>query len=333
MAEFDLSPKPSDVKLEISRFLQFGRGAYGSLNADQAAEVDACFERGLRLFLNPPPLPGEKHSHTWTFLRPTTTLTTSANYETGTVSTSGSSTTITLAGGTYPTWAAGAIIVIDSTEYDVITRSGDTAIVIDTALTLSAGTEYSLERHSYTLPDNFGGMVGNFIYRGGRTYPRGEVVNTSTFERTRFASESGRQIGTPSLASIEPIDSTDGTPDLPPRFKVVFYPRSNAVYEMYYTYIANIAIPANIGSDHGGLPGGQQHGETLISACLAIAEEIMDEKTTVKMQQFMSRLAGSVSIDRRIHSPGNLGQNRDESDRLEIGRHPRSDYNVKYTGA
>lgn len=70
-------------------------------------------------------------------------------YSTGTITTAGSSTTITLASGTFPTWAGTtttgtSAINIAGTFYGVATRTSGTALVIDTAVNLGSGTEYVL---------------------------------------------------------------------------------------------------------------------------------------------------------------------------------------------
>lgn len=78
MGESTLSITYLDLKQAVARFLGFGRDP-ALWTSDQAADIEAVVESGLRQFYNPPPLPqlGNK-SHSWSFLHPVTTLSTSA---------------------------------------------------------------------------------------------------------------------------------------------------------------------------------------------------------------------------------------------------------------
>ena len=84
-----------------------------------------------------------------------------STYATGTITTSGSSTTITLASGTWPTWAGttssgSSAINISGTFYAVTTRTNGTALVIDTAVNLSGATNFVLvESRQNTKTDTF----------------------------------------------------------------------------------------------------------------------------------------------------------------------------------
>ena len=61
--------------------------------------------------------------------------------------------------------------------------------------------------------------------------------------------------------------------------------------------------------------GGMQHGETILESCLSIAEQrLNDGQKGQHWQQFMTRLAASISYDRRSFTPGFLGYNADRSD-------------------
>jgi hypothetical protein len=72
VAESTLSLTRADLREEIGYTLGYGRTS-GSWTAGQQADIDSCLESGLRQFYYPP------NGHEWTFLRPTTTLTTAAD--------------------------------------------------------------------------------------------------------------------------------------------------------------------------------------------------------------------------------------------------------------
>jgi hypothetical protein len=72
---------------EVGRALGYGRDATGEANID----VAACVKRGLRQFYTPEPLPGERVSHRWSFMRTVEGLDTyaSTSTHTGTISSLG----------------------------------------------------------------------------------------------------------------------------------------------------------------------------------------------------------------------------------------------------
>lgn len=85
---------------------------------------------------------------------------TDAPYSTGTVTSSG--TTVTLTGGTWPTWAAtGAYLKVGEEVCRVASRTSGSVIVLDATLSLKAdvaGKAYTLYRTIYPLPNDFRNM-------------------------------------------------------------------------------------------------------------------------------------------------------------------------------
>lgn len=84
-------------------------------------------------------------------------LITQAPYGTGTVTSSG--TTVTLTGGTWPTWAAtGAYLKVGEEICRVASRTSNSVIVLDSSLKLKANVTaqpYTLYRTVYALPSDF----------------------------------------------------------------------------------------------------------------------------------------------------------------------------------
>lgn len=83
-----------------------------------------------------------------------------APYSTGTVTSSG--TTVTLTGGTWPTWAAtGGYLKVGEEICRVASRTSDSVIVLDSGLGLKANVTsqpYALYRSVYPLPADFRNM-------------------------------------------------------------------------------------------------------------------------------------------------------------------------------
>ena len=260
MRDSPLSLTLGELRSEVSRFFQFGRD-YDGLPSREKADVDACVRRGLRQYLSPPPLAGESEGHSWTFLRPTGTVTTAD----GTV--------------------------------------------------------------AYALPANFGGIVGAITHQSSSdgAYRPIEVTSLSALRAKKQAENLAT--GRPEIAAIDPVTAS-GEISYPTRFQMTLWPTPDAVYTLEFQYIANIE-DLTLKGPETPLPGGQQHGETLIASCQAIGESMIETNRFQYMQIFMQRLAASVSLDRRLQSPSNLGQNSDNSD--GVYRVRRTSSRVNYT--
>jgi hypothetical protein len=97
----------------------------------------------------------------WSYYHVHGRVITDAPYSTGTITTSGA--TVTLSGGTWPTWAAtGGYLKVGEQIGRVATRTSSTVIVLDSSLSLKAditvASPYSLYRTVYPLPADFRNM-------------------------------------------------------------------------------------------------------------------------------------------------------------------------------
>lgn len=104
---------------------------------------------------------------TWTYFAQIGHINTVASYDTGTVEYTHATKTVTLTGGTWPTWAADGMIVIANAPYPIVSRTSGTAIVLsegnNPGADIAAGATFSIARESYTLPVDFSSMGG--LYR------------------------------------------------------------------------------------------------------------------------------------------------------------------------
>ncbi len=82
MAESTLTLGFPEFRAELGHFVGYGRDSAGWSSA-QGTELTALVQAGYRRFLVPSPLPGERVSHEWSFLRVVTTITlTAEDYDT-----------------------------------------------------------------------------------------------------------------------------------------------------------------------------------------------------------------------------------------------------------
>jgi hypothetical protein len=298
----------SILRREVGRFLGYGRDPTAwTGGSDEAVDVEDILRSGVRRVLTPPPLPGEKKAHEWSFLRPVATFATTTPYETGTVTIA--SGVVTLAGGTWPTWATQGMLTVAGATYAVASRTdGTTIALVDTSVSAAAGTDYSLGRAFYDLPTDFADIDGPLTYAAGQSILRTRVDRISAHQLLELTA-SVVTPGCPRLFAIRPkaIDMSEAT-----TYEMLLSPTPDAVYTLYYNY--RVAIPALDGSTNTTPPGGDSHGELYLEACLAAAEQKLHDAQGLHSARFMECLIASVSHDREVSCPETLGMNTDHSD-------------------
>ena len=98
-------------------------------------------------------------SATWAYLQMHARITTVAPYLTGTIAYTHSTRTVALTGGSFPSWAAYAILKIGDLLYRVESMTNSTTLILDANLNpganVASGTSYTLFRDAYSLPADF----------------------------------------------------------------------------------------------------------------------------------------------------------------------------------
>lgn len=303
------------LRREIGRFLGLENGrdpSQWTAGSDDSTDVDDILRSGMRRVLNPPPLPNEKYSHEWSFLRPVATLTTSAPYTTGTVEIVSGVATIT--GGSWPSWSTQCLLNVAHGTYAVESVDGTELTLKDTTVNVAAGASFVLCRMAYDLPTDFAMIEGPLIFATGQSLLRGEIPRVAEYQVMNDLN-SATLHGSPRIYAIRPkaIDMTTST-----TYELLLSPASDAAYSLHYHY--RVAIPA-LDSANGVPPGGEAHGELYLEACLAAAEQKLQDTMGLHTQRFMECLAASVSHDRRVSCPDTLGFNRDRSDGFDPDDH------------
>lgn len=170
-------------------------------------------------------------------------------------------------------------------------------------LTMVSGTS------AYALPDDFGGMIGDFTYTN-ETWPQSiKMVNMNVLRDAQAMGTSNRR---PSMAAIQPRETASaGNPDIPTRWEAVFHSTPDAAYVVKYQYY--VIQDATSGAlDY--VPGGALHGETILASCLAIAETYAESPNAKFREYFKERLVSSVLLDRQTTGSSFIGRNLDRSD-------------------
>jgi hypothetical protein len=166
--------------------------------------------------------------------------------------------------------------------------------------TVSGQTEYD-------LPDDFAGIEDRLTYHRSDSAIC-EVQHTSEY-RIRSLKQSNDagvvRTGYPELFAVMPHESTA---EQPQRYYLILWPSPAGAYELEAPYTSN---PLLITGEKPYPLGGQPHAETILAAILAAAESNLEGKRDLRGVEFVERLAGSVSIDRRASAPANYGLNLD----------------------
>lgn len=286
--------------------------------------VADIIENGERDFYNPPVLPNDKASHSWSFIVRGLRTTLSAPYSTGTVSiTSG---TATLSGGTWPTWAADGWLEVNGYGYLVSSRSSGTVLVLDDSSVSGISTvSYEINRWQYTLPDDFGGFLANkFAYSpDDNLYCDCKLTSYAEILQRRQR----ESWGTPdNQALYGAVTSKTSAMTTGQRFELCLWPTPNAAGVIEAEYYSN---PSAIDDSTPYPFGGQPHAATLRAAVLAAAELEADGMQGAHYSKFLERLAASVSHDRRT-GPRHLGNMNSSNGDTYYYRHGR-DY-ITYNG-
>jgi len=301
---------------EVGRALGYGRDATGDANTD----VAACVKRGLRQFYTPSPLPGERASHRWSFMRTVETLDTIVSSESGTATSFGAvlgSVNIDLV--TEDVESISHVSVTRSngaTTKHLVTIVNNSGNSITVSENFGFGEAVSFTVHyngTYALPAAFAGIDGPLTY--DTFYGTDPNVADLTIEITSesklrdMAQYLEDRDDKPRVAAISQTGAT-GTSGSSQRIHL--YPIPDAVYRLKYTQINE---PANLTSDSHVPLGGALHGETILASCLAMAEQFfIPNSPHGYVESYIRRLAASVELDRQATRSETLGYNADPSE-------------------
>lgn len=155
-------------------------------------------------------------------------------------------------------------------------------------------------QESYPLSDDFGGMMGSSLTNASHSLVPGPSF-VSDYHYRSFAEGSAVRSGLPVHATVRPRTT------LPTRHDLWLFPVPDRALVLQYQYVvAQDAVTAELARPAGAA----MHGETILSSCLAIAEEYVVSPTTQYRQLFRERLASSISLDRSTRGGGIIGTMR-----------------------
>jgi hypothetical protein len=327
---------------EVGGFLGYGYNP-AAWDHMKTGQVDSLVQKGLRRFYYPPPLPNQGKAHRWTFLQRDDVLRpkagtyvplarTGITYDSGT----GKSTILITAGESWDkittiAYTNGYAYFVASDNYYVIAEiksapprllvTGDASAELDN--TVRAYPRTASRGRTIPLPAEYGGIVGNRI-----TWHEPAGITTSmpivNEGQIRGMYQRSSSTGQPAYAAIRP-QASDGENEQG-RELYVWPPFADSpVFETTYEFGINYLVrPPRLTSDNPYPLGGAEHSETILSACLSMAEEVKAPGQRTQWERFLERLAASVSQDRESHQATYLGYMADTSDDQPSHRRDRT---------
>lgn len=173
------------------------------------------------------------------------------------------------------------------------------------AMTLAEGAQ------TIELPDDFAGVEGRIAMTDDAQSLFIPIDFQGEGAIQQMYSSHPTMTGRPLAACVRPLRGTAAQRSQ--RYELFVFPTSDAAYTLHFQYYL---APNAITITRPFAYGGAEHAETMLEACLAVAEERRDDMQGVHAAAFMARLQASIALD-MAKKPQQLGYNRDQSDDME----------------
>lgn len=274
----------------IGHFLFGKRNGY---TGDQVSDIEECMKDGLRdvYALRP-----------WSFFRPVEDISTTAPYSTGTVTVVAG--VVTLAVGTFPSWAADGLLKVSDNYYSVATRDSGTQVTLDdTTVTVASGTSFELGRPDIPLDASFEDMANDralsYYPDQNELYPPVRNIHDQSL---RVKQQDYPFYDRPVFYSIRTVeyDKTVGS-----RRVLTFYPTPDKAYILRAPMILR---PTMIDESNIYPVGGEMLTQLIIEACLAAAERNYDETQNMHTLRYQELLPLAIRDDLERSTPVQLGR-------------------------
>lgn len=284
-----------------------------TLDAATLSDFRAMIRSGLRSFFNCiNPVTGMAHA--WRFLERPFLAPMEASYSTGTVTIANG--TATLSGGTWPTWAASGVMVVDGQAvYVTVRTSGTVASISHTGLAVTAGT-YAIYKYRYALPADFAEFVGGLVYsKSGYSKP----LKSGNDTQIRLNYASNFRTGDVSMYCLQAGNAADTS-----EWYLEIWPTGAAedlLAGTYRTVPSDNLDSATLTVGPTVQQAGVVHSGTILEAILASVEQYYNDAPGAHSVKFQELLAMSIKHD--LMAAGPIGVDCNE------GIDPR-DYSLHY---
>ena len=286
-----------------------GRQLFGrrdSFTDDETSDIEQCIQDGLN---------DVYAAHDWSFFKPVEDITTTAPYTTGTVTVVDG--VVTLATGTWPSWADYGILKVSNSYYSINTRDGDSQITLDdTTVDVDAGTSYELGRPEIPLAATFDAVANDsdltYYPDQNELYPAVSQRHDSFIRKKQMDDPYYDRPVYYSVRTVE-FDPTVGS-----RKRLAFHPVPDAAYVLR---VPMILRPTMIDKTNLYPVGGEVLSQVITEACLAAAERNFDEQEQVHTKRFMELLPLAIRDDMERSSPTSLGGDAPRDGRRQVSNY------------
>jgi|GEM_PF-1044199 len=298
------------LKERVGHYL-FGAEVGTAFTQDQLTRIGYCISDGLRRVYA---------AHEWSFFKPVVDVTTTAPYITGTVTVANG--IVSLTGGTFPSWAASGIFLVNKKYYSVASRDSNTQITLDTlTVNVASASTYSLSRPVIPMDAAFDSIANDsdLAYYPGddQWYPAAVQRHDAAIRKLEAENP---EFSRPCFYSVR-TDRFD--PAVGSRKSLAFYPAPDAVYTLR---VPMILRPVDIDDANPYPIGAEMLSQAILEACLAAAEHNYEEREHVHEKRYQEMIVLAIAKDMDRSTPTSLGP---DAPRGEFGKYNVFDYDYR----
>jgi hypothetical protein len=287
-----------DLEKIVGWYLGYGR-TVANWSTDQNDDVQVSVDSGQRMVYN---------AHNWSFLEPTTTITVWGSI-TGTISAVNGTGNLTITASEsvfYPTCVGHTLVTSSENSYTIATYVSGTQITTTASALADNGDTFTITATGdYILPTDFGSFVGDLTHATGSGYHDIKRVSEAQIRSLRVGSDYS---GTPKWVATQFMTTTLAADQ---RQEMLVYPKPDGDYVLSYKYRI---LPDKLVATTNEYPyGAETFSELIREACLAAAEQEVNEEAGIHTQKYQALLLRAVQLDGQ-NGADTLGVPRSASD-------------------
>ena len=306
MTAHSLDPTRTELLRVIASIANFHRDP-DSWSTDQKTDGFDVLKEALLQAYFPVPVGNDNVPWEFSFLKISHSLQLYGAYSTGTiaVAANGAGSIVTLSNGTWPSWAADGEVWIDGSRYTVLSRTSNSIIRLDdTAVTVAAGSSYSLRKSQYALPDDYGSMFSDgFTYRRGQTNKGRITLLRESAVRLLDQQDTNGPAMHAAIMPMAPNDDTEST-----RWYATFWPCPSGDAVVDYVYQASPPTISSLGTVTNIYAYGGPAHALMIRASVEDRAYQKFHRSMEKHDAFLEQLYRSVRLDQRRNGAFTLGK-------------------------
>ena len=286
------TPTNTNYSLLRERVGKYLVGKRSNWTEEEERNIGDCLHDGLsRVYA----------AHDWSFLHPIADVSTTAPYDTGTITVTAG--VVTLTGGTFPTWAANGVLQVNNRYYSVASRNSATQVTLDTtSVTVATASGYKLARPEIPLDESFDSVTNDsdltYYPSPDCWYPPVKWRHDATIRQLEGTNP---EFDRPVFYSVRTVrfDPTVGS-----RKVLALYPTPDQAYTLR---VPMHLRPVLVDEVNLYAIGGEVLSQVILEACLASAETNFEEREGTHERRFLELIGLAIRDDQERSSPTSLG--------------------------